>query len=57
MQKFNNNKTVLITIGVITIIFGIVAGVRSGSFLDQPWIFILGISIIVIGYSLGNKTK
>ncbi|MEM8860810.1 MAG: hypothetical protein AAGD96_21005 [Chloroflexota bacterium] len=57
MKKFNNNKTVLTTIGMITLLFGIVGGIRSGSFTEQVWIFILGITLIVIAYSLENQSK
>ena len=57
MEKFNKNKTVLITIGFVTIIFGIIASMTSGSLLDQPWILILGIAIVVIAFSLDSKTE
>ncbi len=57
MKNNNGTKYTLIGIGLVPIIFSIYE-MATGSSLGEIWTMLLfGVALIVIGFSLGNRTK
>ncbi len=57
MKQNISIKNVLIGLGLISLAINLVAMFTSGSFSDGWMGLLFGASVIVIGYSIGDKTK
>ena len=57
MDKFKSTKSVLIGIGIVTLLATVISGLTRGSLTEQWWALLLGASLIVIAFSINEKPE